>query len=217
MQFKDGANVYTADGDQVGRIDRVVIDPRTKEVTHVVVRKGLLFTEDKVVPLDLIVGATEDMVTLREDAGDLEQLPPYEEMQYILLDEADQPEVYRPGYAPPTYWYPSVGGAWYGAYPHYYPSETSYTTRVEQNIPEGTVGLKEGAKVISADGEHVGNIERVMTVDDRATHLLISQGLLFKERKVIPTTWISTITEDEVDLNVRASLLERLPDYQPEG
>lgn len=47
MQFKDGANVYTADGHTVGSIDRVVIDPRTNEVTHVVVRRRLFFTEDQ--------------------------------------------------------------------------------------------------------------------------------------------------------------------------
>lgn len=218
MQFKDGTNVYTADGDQVGRIDRVVIDPRTNEVSHVVVRKGFLFTEDKVVPLDLIAGATEDMVTLREDAGDLESLPPYEEMHYVLLNEEDRPDVYGRGYARPAYWYPPFGATWYGgaAYPYYYPSEANYTTRTEQNIPEGTVGLKEGARVMSADGDHVGNIERIFTVDDHATHLLISQGLIFKEKKIIPVSWITLITEDEVNLSVRTSVLERLPEYQPQ-
>jgi uncharacterized protein YrrD len=211
MQFKDGTNVYTADGDQVGRIDRVVIDPRTKEVSHVVVRKGLLFTEDKVVPLELIAGATEDMVTLRDDAGDLDVLPHFEESHYVPMSEADQATTYAPGYASPVYWYPPFGGAWYGA--PVYP-EVTYTTRTEQNIPEGTVGLKEGAKVVSADGDHVGNVERIFTTGDRATHMLISQGLLFKEKKLIPTLWISTITEDEVKLGVNSGMLERLPAYE---
>lgn len=51
MQFKQGTHVYTIDGKDVGAIDRVVLDPKTDEVTHVVVRRGWLFSEDKVVPI----------------------------------------------------------------------------------------------------------------------------------------------------------------------
>jgi sporulation protein YlmC with PRC-barrel domain len=40
MQFKGGADVLTASNDTVGKVDRVVLDPRTKQVTHLVVRKG---------------------------------------------------------------------------------------------------------------------------------------------------------------------------------
>lgn len=54
MQFKEGTDVFTIDGDKVGSIDRVVIDPRNNEVTHLVVRKGFFFPTDKVVPMDLV-------------------------------------------------------------------------------------------------------------------------------------------------------------------
>ncbi len=30
MQFKQGAEVYTADGEKVGSVDRIVIEPDTK-------------------------------------------------------------------------------------------------------------------------------------------------------------------------------------------
>jgi uncharacterized protein YrrD len=43
----------------------VVLDPQTKKAIHIVVRKGFLFTEDKVVPISFISDATEDRVTLR--------------------------------------------------------------------------------------------------------------------------------------------------------
>lgn len=42
MEFKDGANVYTSDGKTAGSLQRVVIQPETKAVTHIVVHKGLL-------------------------------------------------------------------------------------------------------------------------------------------------------------------------------
>lgn len=77
MQFKQGTHVYTTDGKDVGAIDRVVLDPRTDEVTHVVVRRGWLFTEDKVVPIDLIDQAVAEQVQLRSDVRDLDRLPEF--------------------------------------------------------------------------------------------------------------------------------------------
>ena len=73
MQFKQGASVYTSDGKDIGHIDRVVLNPRTKEVTHLVIRKGFLFSEDKLVPISLVAMGTGEGLTLRPDAGDLER------------------------------------------------------------------------------------------------------------------------------------------------
>jgi hypothetical protein len=44
---------------------------------------------------------------------------------------------------------------------------------------------------------------------------VIAQGLFFKDRKLVPTAWISTVTEDKVELSVTSSLLARLPSYDP--
>ena len=40
MPFSHGASVFSTQGKEVGRIDRVMIDPKTKKVTHIVIRKG---------------------------------------------------------------------------------------------------------------------------------------------------------------------------------
>jgi uncharacterized protein YrrD len=215
MKLKENAHVVTADGQMVGQVDRVVMDPHTKEVTHVVVRKGLLFTEDKVVPMDLISSVVDDQVLLREDAGDLEGLPDYEETSYTPLDEYEQAQAPAETYVPPVYWYPGTG---WGAYPVGYLG-LQYVARTKENIPEGTVALEEGAKVISADGQHVGNVEQVLTDPqaDRATHFVISQGMLLKTRKLLPTAWISRLARDEVHLAVGSHLLETLPEYHPQA
>jgi uncharacterized protein YrrD len=215
MQFKDGATVYTANGQNVGSIDRVVIDPGTDEVTHVVVRQGMLFTEDKVVPTEIIDTATAEEVRLRADVDNLEELPHFEETHYLSLDETDR-TTYPAGYARPAYWYPPVGLG-LGYYPSYYAYPARpYVVETERNIPEGAVGLKEGAKVVSADGETVGNVARVFTDDEmqQATHLLITEGWIFKEKKVVPIGWVKSMAEDEIRLTVNARRLERVPVYQ---
>jgi uncharacterized protein YrrD len=206
MQFKKNTGVYTPDNQQVGRIDRVVIDPRTTEVTHIVVRKGMLLTEDKVVPFDLVMGATEDRVTLQNIR--LEALPDFEEKQYIPLDGADLPAPYTPENASLMYWYP-YGSADYRQYAR--TARHPYIASTERNIPDHTIPLKEGATVISAEGETVGNVERVF-VDpetDQVTTLLVSNGLILKEKMLLPVAWIARIGENEVYVAVNASILKR--------
>jgi len=222
MQFKEGASVFTSEGQRAGQIDRVVIDPKTKEVTHVVVQKGFLFTTDKVVPVSLIGAATEDRVTLRKDAGDLQALPDFEETHYVPVSAAEAREMLPAGYVRHLYWYPPTSFTWWGSlgYParYGYPIPP-YVARTERHVPEGTVALEEGAKVLSRDREHVGDVDAVLTdpEKDRATHLLISQGLLLKEHKLVPTTWVSTVLGDEVHLSVGSDLLEGLPEYHPQS
>jgi uncharacterized protein YrrD len=94
-----------------------------------------------------------------------------------------------------------------------------YVTKVEKNIPEGTVALEEGAKVVDREGKHIGDVERIFTdsLEDRATHLLISEGLLFKEKKLVPTSWLLNVFEDEVRLSVEADVVDNLPEYQVQG
>jgi hypothetical protein len=38
--------------------------------------------------------------------------------------------------------------------------------------------------------------------------------LIFKERKLIPTSWIDTMAEDEVFLGVSSEFLEKLAPYK---
>jgi uncharacterized protein YrrD len=216
MELKEGTSVFTSSGDEVGKINRFVLDPATNEVTHIVVQKGWLLPEDKVVPIAMIGTATEERVVLNQKVEDLDQLPPFEETHFVELAEEDvhptDSSTYR--YAPAYYWYPPSGYIGYPEFgPGYYGWPPVETTR---NIPADTVPLKEGANVMSLDGEHVGDVERLFVDSDsnRATHFLISEGLLFKERKLIPAHWVKSVEEDKVRLTVPSRLLERLPTYQ---
>ncbi len=214
MQFKENAEVVTWDGDKVGRIDRVVIDPRTSEVTDLVVKKGLLFTEDKVIPIDRIDSATEDRVVLKEGSGNLEDFSDFQESHYVPVDQADPAE--QAGLIRPMAWYyPFPGEGWWGAYPGY--GRPPFVVTTEKNIPSGTVPIKEGSKVLGSDGEHVGDVERIYTepTENRVTHLVIVRGLLSRERKLVPTAWVEEVAEEEIRLSVTKAFIDRLPDYSP--
>ncbi len=223
MQFKDGTSVYTADDNHVGHIERVVIDPLTKEVTHVIVEHGILFTEDKVLPVQLVDTATDKKVTLKSDIDNLEELPNFEQTHYVGLNNQEVEAIAYPGsgYASPVYGYPPFGAAFYG-FPGFVGPAIDQTpdpaaARVTQEqIPDNTTALREGARVFSADGEHVGEVEQLFMNEEskKATHLVISQGLFLKDHKLVPINWVKSIMEDEVHLGVQAHTLEELPEFQ---
>lgn len=212
MLFKKGVDVFSSDDEKVGTLDRVVMDPKTKEVTHIIVREGFLFKEDKVVAMDLIGSVTDERISLQGSKEHLDELPEYEETHYVPRDATVDDDMST------LYWNPPVDiGGGYGRYAFF--PQSQFLRRTEKNIPEGMVALAEGAKVLSEDGKHVGNIETLVTdpKEDRVTHLVISSGLLLKERKMIPAYWLSSVAEDEVHLSVESRLLERLPEYRPEA
>lgn len=221
MQFNENAEVQTASGEKVGRIDRVVMDPKSKELTHFVVRKGLIFTTDKVIPLDQVESADGDRVVLKAGAGEADDFPDFEKTHYIPAEEIEKiARRETRGPRPLAWYYPLPGGAWWGtrmgAYPGY--PAPPYTRRTELNIPDGTVPLEEGAKVVSSEGEHVGDVQRIYTEEDeqRATHLLISKGLVTKTTKLIPTMWVEQVLENEVHLSISQDFVNGLPEYTPQ-
>jgi uncharacterized protein YrrD len=206
MQLNQGARIFTANGKEVGHLDRVVIDPKTKEITHIVIHQGFLFTKDKVVNVESINTGEEDRITLWMNDRDLADLPDFEETQYVLSGRSQEggSMVSGPiGIAPaPMYSYP----------PH---SSPNYTKQVKQNIPEETVAVKEGAKVTARDGKELGYVEQIITRahDDHVLYFLVSipTGLLSKEKKMIPSRWIDRLNQNEVHLAVEAKAVEKLP------
>ena len=218
MRFRRGADVVTYEGEKVGDVDRVVIDPKTEEVSHIIVEKGFLFTTDKVVPVSLIDTAEASKVTLREDAGDLEELPDFIQTHFVEAEEAVEEDQEESG----LYWFPPAGQTWWGTpgymgYPRYfgYP-EPPFVRGTTQQIPGDEIALNQGAPVISGDGEYVGDVEEVFTdpESDRVTHILVSKGLLLENEKRVPTTWIKEYKAHKVHLAVGAEVLDRLPDYE---
>jgi uncharacterized protein YrrD len=209
MRIENNAEVISGQGNKVGTLNRVVIDPKNKDVSHLVVSVGFLSDEARVVPMSSVRSVVEGSIILQEDDDEFGRLPEFEETHYIAVDEDE-----APGWEKPLYSYPPLL-AWGQTGQYAQVPSPSYVQRTERNIPEGLVALEEGAGVISSDHQRVGNVESIRVApDDRATHLVISAGLLLKKSKLIPTHWIGHIQEDKIVLAVSSRLLDRLPEYQ---
>ena len=238
MKLTKDARIITVDGQDIGNLNRFVMDPKSKQVSHIVFETGLLSKEEHVVPMQFVDHVDDHGIHLRAlPVDDIHELPVFEEESYVVSDEG---VLLDKGYISDDtvshyYYYPPAP---FGADGILRPDDTlmgnpstrsggvtgpripvsgdqGFVHQVDQNIPDGTVALKEGAKVISSDSKHLGDIEKVFvdTESARATHLLITKGLLFKERKLVPVDWVDLVGEDEVYLSVNSSVTMKLPDY----
>jgi uncharacterized protein YrrD len=221
MQLKQNAIVKNMQGDKLAHIERVVIDPRDKQVTHLVAEKGLFFKTAKVIPIDMVDKANKEEVVLMQSVDDLDSLPDFETEHHIPARVQDAKNEISEQQVETLYWYsPTPTRSWWGEragfaqYPNFL--KPPYVVTTERNIPEGTVPLKEGAKIFSSDGNLMGNLEKVYTQapENRAAYLLLSKGSFAEEKKLIPTAWISTILEDKIHLSVKTAIISNLPEFK---
>jgi hypothetical protein len=78
MYFVFGMQVVGADGTAAGSLDRVLVDPSSREVSHVVVRSPEV-SEEVLLPLNMVQGNTDHELLLYVASGDLTNMPRYYE------------------------------------------------------------------------------------------------------------------------------------------
>ena len=207
------AEVFSSVGEKIGLLDRVVLDPESKKVSHIIVTKGILLSTSKVIPISY-VDLDGDRITLTENAMELEDLPDFVETSFISTVQVDNPEQT----ADAIYFYPPHSFAWWSTGGRLWYPKPRYVLKTEKGIPDGIVALEEGATVVGENGEDIGNIVRVIVEesDKRASHIVVSRGFLSKEYKLVPTLWITDVTEDMVHLSIDSDMFERLPDHELE-
>jgi len=213
MHFKKNTKVLTHDQKKVGNIDRVVIDPATDEVSHLVVEKGFLFTQDKVVPVTDIQSTSEREVILKKTAAP-EEYPEFEQTQYIPNAGVEDFNRRQADEARQLLWYHAAVKAPYlksSPYPSQY--KPLYYKEKHRNVPDDAVALEEGADVTDREGRHLGTLADVYTEPEtfKVSHLLVSSGMIKKDTKIIPAAWVKDIVEDAVQLHIKEEVFENLP------
>ena len=85
MELPIDVEVWGTDG-VGGRSSAIVLNPETKEVTHLAVRTKGLLNDEYLVPLNLVVGSVPDRISLSCSLADLAELPPFERTVFIGID-----------------------------------------------------------------------------------------------------------------------------------
>lgn len=212
MGLREGASVKTADGENLGRIDRFIVDPSRSAVTDLVVQKGALFLDDRVVPVDHIDHVDEEGPVLAEHVSP-DALPPFETTHYVEVDDATRSRLdSRLGTA--AMWrFPVQSMGMYPMYPVYTDPVQPEPARVEvkqTELSESALVLDEDTVVIGIDGEKLGRVsEMVVDQEGRLSHLVVDLGM-FSGNRVLPAHWIDSLREDQVTVAVGKEALRGL-------
>lgn len=218
MELKQNSIVKSATGETVGRVSHFVIDPRTNEISHLIVEKGFLFMEDRVVPMQAVAHSSGDEITLAPGKGEPEDFPLFDQSYYVKPGEySTEPDTF-PSLST-YYYYPPVTVA--GGVPATAmaggPRLDATIAEATEELPDNSVALRKGADVYSSDGHLVGQIDQVVTAPDssRVSHVIMSQGLLMKTYKLLPIHWLGEMSSERVDLGTSKTVIDDLPDYTP--
>jgi sporulation protein YlmC with PRC-barrel domain len=183
-EFAMGAKASCVDGPG-GEVTRLIIDPATETVTHLVIEPKHRMGKGRLVPLDL-VDSTADGIRLRCTVEEFGTLEPAEEME--LVD--DVIGVYGPmgGGSPPV------------------------QAVVQDVVPLGATDIERGEPVHALDGE-IGRVHgcQVDPDDHRVTHVLLGEGHLWGKKDVaIPASAVTKV-ENGIWLNLTKKQVEDLP------
>ena len=202
MPFRIGADARCTDG-ACGQVSRIIVDPVTREVTHLVVdpkhRHGL----GRLVPVDL-VDATTGQIRLRCTLAEFQTLRPAEETESV----PDLDPTGHPGYAPDQVnwltWRHVARG----------PGEPDAPQEVTvDSVPSGEVDVRRGLTVCATDGE-IGQVQGLVVEPGghHVTHVLLQEGHLRGRKEVaIPIGAVTKIGTLLIHLSLTKHQVEALP------
>lgn len=214
--LKNGTDVYSADGQKVGTLHAVILDPRDNRVTHLAVDTGPHFPEPGFgsptivsVDIDQLRKADGESVDLAVSEADFKNLPLYEHEHFFAIPEEEQPD--NKG-GPRRLWDVgvSVAAALAGvgtglAVPAEHFARAPYERHILDDAPVWR----------DEPNQHIGDVERVLIDDEsnRIVGLVIRRGVLFGEEVVLPIENVAEVRDGAIIARLSESEAENLTPY----
>jgi uncharacterized protein YrrD len=193
-----GADIISSDGEKLGVVDSLVLDPSSGTIQSVVVRSGFFFPTDRILPAGMVESIDDDGVRLNASAADVEGLTEYLDTEYVI---------------PPAGYYGAPGYMWPSA--QIYTADLLVDEQIHQRMPEAVI-LSEGTLVVDQDGDDVGRITELYSDDKgRVIGVKVEEGFFRHHDHYIPAHVITSADDTLVRLSVDKSTLESIT--SPEG
>ena len=195
--FTIGADVSCTDG-VCGTLSRVVVVPRARTVTHLVVNDRQF--QGRLVPLDLVdVDAATGKIRLRCTIAEFGKLDPASRTM-LLEGSGANPDIRDQNQ---LQFSRSVASTYLAD-----PRSVTYDT-----LPPGKVAVRGGEHVHATDGT-IGQIQGLV-IDSgsrQVTHVLLQEGHVFGRKVVaIPFGAVTGVNQDGIQLNLAKRQVKDLP------
>ncbi len=207
VKVRFNATALARDGERVGTIKEIVLEPQTHDILSLVVKQGLLFEEDQLIPFELVDKADDEYIYLNASSDELwERSQVYNHQQYASLGARAKHENLsgklwvRPMDSQISIIPPGIG---------------PISPPADVPIPAEDIGLLHGSQVYDLNEKNVGSVKGLIATSlGTTTHLLLSEGVVFSMPKVVPLDWVTQLTDTQVVLSGDVAALEQLPDYE---
>jgi len=173
-----------------GKVSRMIIDPATETVTHLVIQPKHPLGVGRLVPLDLVETTAGD-IRLRCTVEEFGELEPAQETE--LIDDV-------------------TAGLGIGGLNAPMGVISPVQTILEDVVPLGEADVDRGDPVHALDGE-IGRVQGLLVDphDHRVTHVLLEEGHLWGRKKVsIPASAVTGV-ENGIRLSLTKKQVEDLP------
>jgi sporulation protein YlmC with PRC-barrel domain len=190
MDMHLNAHVEGLDG-RVGRLENIILNPKTERVTYLVVRGNDLQNTERLVPERLVKEATHDTVFLSISKKKFEGMKNFIQEEYIPSNIT---------------LYMAEQAGWNMG--------TPAAVFVEREaVPAGGLLVHKGAKVFATDG-HAGKVDDFLVEKKtgRITHLILLEGHLWGKKDIsVPVNQIDRYEDGNIYLTIDKSGVEALP------
>jgi sporulation protein YlmC with PRC-barrel domain len=205
-----GVEVSCSDG-VCGELDRVVVDPLARSLTHLVVEPRHRVGMARLVPVGLVESAGEQ-IRLRCTTAEFDALEEAEEVRF-LPDLGERMGLgYGAGHVLAWPYYglgPGIGGVGVGGIGM---SDPLPPVTVDK-VPAGEVEVRRGEHVHASDG-NIGRVQGLVVdpADNHVTHVLLQEGHLWGKKDVaIPISAVKDVAADGVQLDLTKDEIRDLP------
>lgn len=199
-EFSIGAHAGCSDG-PCGELTRLIVDPETQAVTHLVIDPKHRGGRGRLVPIDL-VDSTVGRIKLRCTMAEFGKFDPAEE-EDLLPSDPGAP-LYNPDMA-------RFGGR-QGLGMANLRLNDGAKTGTHDTVPLGEVDVRRGEPVFATDGE-IGKIQGLV-IDPgshHVTHVLLEEGHLWGRKEVaIPISSVTRV-DDVIRLTIDKRQVQDLP------
>jgi len=194
MDLPINAPIECANGSG-GHATAIIMNPVSDQVTHLVVREPGLLGIERMMPVELVVESTPELIRLRCTTAELAHMPPFVTTNYLP--------------ASPD----SMTGSAEGVMLWPYVSISSGVSVNHENISTDALAIHRGAQVHATDG-HIGAVEEFVIdpANNGITHVVLREGHLWNHQDVtIPVTQIDHIDNNIVYLTLNKHQIAALP------
>lgn len=217
-----GNEVVTSDG-VCGDLQRVIVDPATRAITHLAVEPRHRQGEGRLVPIELVESAAHT-IQLRCTAPEFQSLPDAEQTHFLpepgKLSYTDEQMRSLPSYGGMAggggmygLGAGNMGGMGAGEMGAMGRGPIRHAIVTDDHVPAGEIELRRGQAVHATDGP-IGRVQGLLADPDdhQVTHVLLDEGHLWgKGRLEIPISAVTTI-DDGVRLNITK---DQVRDHNP--